>query len=147
MDPKPIARALLLLAVAGAAPAGAAAQDPAAAVRAAELARFAAQTSRDTAALRSLLADELTYIHSNALVESKDHFIETVATGRIVYDSLVPADLRHRVYGETAVGHGRVRVQVRMNGQTVRVDLLFTTVHVRRNGRWRLAAWQSTRAP
>jgi hypothetical protein len=121
-------------------------QDPVASVRAAELARFTAQMTRDTAALRSLLADELRYVHSNALAESKDHFIETVATGRIVYDSLVPVDLEHRVYGETAVGAGRVRVQVRMNGQApVRVDLLFTTVHVRRGGGWRLVAWQSTR--
>lgn len=120
--------------------------DPAGQVRAAELARFAAQVSRDTAALRSLLGDDLVYIHSNALVEDKAHFIETVATGRIVYDSVAPGEMRHRVFGDAAVGNGRVRVRVRMNGQSIGVDLLFTTVHVRRNGRWQLVAWQSTRA-
>jgi len=141
-------RAVLALALVALGPVAVARpQDPAAAVRAAELARFAAQTSRDTAALRSLLDDDLRYVHSNALVESKDHFIETVATGRIVYDSLVPVEMSHRLYGETAVGTGRVRVQVQMNGQVVRVDLLFTTVHVRRPGGWRLVAWQSTRVP
>jgi hypothetical protein len=121
--------------------------DPRAEVRRTELARFAAQVSGDTAALRRLLGDDLVYVHSNALVESKDHFIESVATRRIGYDSVVPLELTHRVFGTTAVGNGKVRVQVQMGGQTIRADLLFTTVHVRRAGRWQLVAWQSTRVP
>lgn len=130
------------------APAGPAASqtDAIAAVQRAEQARFDAQVRRDTAALRQLLGADLTYIHSNALVENRDHFIETIALGRIVYDSLVPVEMRRRVYGETVVGDGQVRVQVQMNGETIRVDLLVTTVHVRRDGRWQLVAWQSTRA-
>ena len=123
------------------------AQDAASELRAAEIARFEAQVKRDTSTLQKLLADDLVYIHSNALTESKSHFIETVATGRIVYDSLVPAEVHHRIYGQTAVGNGKLRVQVRMNGQTLRVDLLFTTVHVRQAGVWRLVSWQSTRVP
>jgi len=115
-------------------------------LRAAELARWSAQIRRDTAALHAQLSDDLVYIHSNSLVESKSRFIESVAIGRIVYDSVVPVELAHRVYDDAAVGNGKVRVQVRMNDQTVKVDLIFTTVHVRRNGRWRLVAWQSTRA-
>ncbi|MFN0177597.1 MAG: family 16 glycoside hydrolase [Gemmatimonadales bacterium] len=112
-----------------------------------ELARFEAQVRRDTAALRDLLDEDLVYIHSNALIESKAHFIASVAQGIIRYDSLVPTEMHHRVYGTTAVGNGRVRVQVELNGQLVRIELLFTTVHVRRQGRWRLVNWQSTRVP
>lgn len=123
-----------------------ASDDLVAEVQAADRARFAAQVGRDTAALRNLLADELVYVHSNALIESKAHFIETVATGRIVYDEVIPVESTYRIYGLTAVGNGKVRVRVQMNGQAVAVDLLFTTVHVRRNGRWELVAWQSTRA-
>jgi len=119
----------------------------AAAVARAERDRFAAQVARDTGALRNLLDDDLVYVHSNALIENKGRFIETVGTGRIGYDSLVPVQMTHRVYGSTAVGNGRVRAVVRMNGQPpLAVDLLFTTVLVQRRGRWRLASWQSTRA-
>ena len=117
-----------------------------AAVIRAEQDRFRAQVTRDTAALRRLLADDLVYVHSNGLIETKAHFIETVATGRIAYDSLVPVHMTHRLYGSTAVGNGRVRAVVRMNGQSVSVDLLFTTVLLQRKGRWRLVSWQSTRA-
>jgi hypothetical protein len=122
-------------------------QEPSTDVAAAERARFAAQMKRDTAALRTLLANDLVYIHSNALVESKEHFIETVATGRIVYEEIVPLEMSHRIFGTTAVGNGKVRVGVQMNGQKLVVDLLFTTVQVRQNGRWELVAWQSTRVP
>ena len=116
-------------------------------VEAAERARFSAQVRRDTAALRLLLGDELRYTHSNALIESKEHFIETVATGSIVYDQITAIDMVHRVYANTAVGHGKVRVGVTMGGQTLEVDLLFTTVLIKRGGRWQLVAWQSTRVP
>ncbi|MEO8448630.1 MAG: nuclear transport factor 2 family protein [Gemmatimonadota bacterium] len=116
-------------------------------VRAAELERFDAQIKRDTMVLKRLLGEDLIYVHSNGLTESKAHFIETVATGRIQYDSLVPVKLEHRVYGTTAVGNGRVHVQVEMGGQTVKVDLLFTTVLLERKGKWELISWQSTRAP
>ena len=80
-------------------------------------------------------------------METKSHYIESIGTGRMVYDSVTPVEMSHRVYGNTAVGAGRVRVQVQMNGQIVRTELLFTTVHVKRDGRWELVAWQSTRAP
>ena len=116
-------------------------------IRAAELERFDAQIKRDTMALKRLLSDDLIYVHSNGLTESKAHFIESVATGRIRYDSLVPVKLEHRIYGTTAVGNGRVRAQVEVGGQTVKVDLLFTTVLLERHGRWQLVSWQSTRAP
>jgi hypothetical protein len=140
-------RAWLVVPLALALAAPAAAQDGAiAGVERSEHARFDAQVRRDTSALRRLLGADLTYIHSNGLVETRDHFIETVALRRIVYDSLVPVEMRRRVFGETVVGDGKVRVQVQMSGQTIRVDLLVTTVHVRRDGRWQLVAWQSTRA-
>jgi hypothetical protein len=122
-------------------------QELTAEVAAAERARFAAQVKRDTAALRTLLAGDLVYVHSNALIESKEHFIETVASGTIVYEEIVPLEMSHRIFGTTAVGNGRVKVGVQMNGQKLVVDLLFTTVQVKRHGRWELVAWQSTRVP
>jgi hypothetical protein len=109
------------------------------------MARFKAQVAGDTAALRNLLGDELVYTHSNGLTETKTHFLETIATRKIGYDSLVPVTLTHRVYGEAAVGHGKVRAQVQIGGQTIKMGLLFATVHVKRGNRWQLVAWQSTK--
>lgn len=115
------------------------------AVAAALQAQWTAQVVRDTVALRNLLGDDLVYIHSNALVEDKAGFIRTVATGTIVYHDVSPLEMTYRVMGATVVGNGRVRVRVELGGQDLTLELLVTTVHVRRDGRWQLAAWQSTR--
>lgn len=115
-------------------------------VGATQRAQWAAQVGRDTALLRNLLGDELVYIHSNALVEDKAGFLRTVATGAIVYHDISPLEMTYRVYGTSVVGNGTVRVQVEMGGRALTLDLLVTTVHVRRDGRWELVTWQSTRA-
>ncbi len=107
--------------------------------------QWAAQVERDTAALRNLLGDDLVYIHSNALVEDKAGFIRTVATGTIVYHDILPLEMTYRVMGATVVGNGRVRVRVELAGRDLVLELLVTTVHARRDGRWQLVAWQSTR--
>lgn len=124
-----------------------ASQDTAArVVAAAQRAQWAAQVARDTAALRNLLGDDLVYIHSNALVEDKAGFLRSVATGSIVYRDILPLEMTYREYGTTVLGNGKVRVRVQLEGRELTVDLLVTTVHVRRDGRWELVTWQSTRA-
>lgn len=116
-----------------------------AAVSATLQSQWRAQIARDTVTLRNLLGEDLVYIHSNALVEDKAGFLRTVATGTIVYHDISPLEMTHRVIGATVVGNGRVRVRVGLGGQDLALDLLVTTVHARRDGRWVLVAWQSTR--
>lgn len=123
------------------------AQDPGlAALQAAERARFAAQVSRDTARLGRMLGEELVYTHSNGLIESRDQFMASVASGGIQYDAIFPVEIAHRVYDSVAVGGGKVRVKGKLRGTEFAVDLLFTNVLVQRGGRWQLVAWQSTTA-
>ncbi|MHB1329728.1 MAG: nuclear transport factor 2 family protein [Gemmatimonadales bacterium] len=114
-------------------------------VAAALQAQWSAQVGRDTAALRNLLGDDIVYIHSNGLVEDKAGFIRTVATGSIVYHDIQPLEMTHWLVGTTVVGNGRVRVRVELGGRDLVLELLVTTVHARRDGRWQLVAWQSTR--
>jgi len=80
-------------------------------------------------------------------VDSKASLLDALRAGRLVYDSISPADVRVRVYGGSAVVTGTARVQVRANGAVRRLGLRFTEVYVRRAGRWELVVWQSTRLP
>jgi hypothetical protein len=124
--------------------------DPAAlrGLRASELARFAAMQRGDTAALRPLLADELVYTHSNAMVESRELHLELIGGRRTVYESLVPAVMRYTLYGPgVALGHGVVQAKGLLNGTPFDVILRVTTMHAWRDGRWQLVSWQSTRVP
>jgi ketosteroid isomerase-like protein len=120
---------------------------PAEAVKAAEMARFAAQTTNDFKALDALLGDDLVYTHSSAAVDGKASYIESMRSGAVKYESIEPRDLKIRVYGTTAVITGEGRFKVTARGQALDNQLRFTDVWVLRDGRWQMVSWQSTRLP
>lgn len=115
----------------------------------AEKDRFAAMVKGDRAALEKLLADDLTYIHSTALVETKEQFIKSVTSGTIDYVSIVPseADSKVRVNGNTAIVTGLAAVNVIDKGNDRKIRIRYTTAYTNRGGAWLLQAWQSTVIP
>ena len=136
---------LLLLLSAGPAeqpPAAAAAEQ---AVRDADAARVKALVTNDLAALRTLLADDLTYTHSNGEMDGKTQFLASLESGQTRYQAFAPRDLQVRVYGQTAVLNGEAAVGVTVGGEARLLDLRFTSVWVQKDGRLQFAAWQSTR--
>ena len=121
--------------------------DPVEALRQAEHRRFAAMVRADTAALGPMLDDGLSYIHSNAMVETKESHLAAIGSRRTVYRALTPVSLSYRLVGEVAIGTGIVSAQGSLEGTGFDVRLRVTTVHARGEGTWRLLAWQSTRIP
>jgi hypothetical protein len=117
------------------------------AVRAAEQRRFQAMATVDVRALDTLLAEELSYTHTTGEVDTKVSLLDALRTGRLVYDSIIPADVRVRAYDGAAVVTGTARVQARKDGAVRRLNIRYTETYVRRAGRWELVAWQSTRMP
>jgi ketosteroid isomerase-like protein len=115
----------------------------------AEKDRFAAMVKGDRAALEKLLADDLTYIHSTALLETKEQFIKSVTSGTIDYVSIVPseADAKVRVNGNTAIVTGLAAVNVIDKGNDRKIRIRYTTAYTNRGGVWLLQAWQSTVIP
>jgi Domain of unknown function (DUF4440) len=115
----------------------------------AEKARFAAMVKGDRAALEKLLANDLTYTHSTALLETKEQFLKSVTTGNIDYVSIVPSesDWKIRINGDTAVVNGVAAVNVLDTGKDRKIRIRFTTVQANRGGAWQLLAWQSTVIP
>jgi hypothetical protein len=115
----------------------------------AEKDRFAAMVKGDRAVLEKLLADDLTYTHSTALLETKEQFIKSVTSGNIDYVSIVPSasDSKVRVNGNTAIVNGLAAVNVIDTGKDRKIRIRYTTVYTNRGGAWLLQAWQSTVVP
>lgn len=115
----------------------------------AEKDRFAAMVKGDRSALEKLLADDLTYTHSTALLETKEQFIKSVTSGNIDYVSIVPSetDSKVRVNGNTAIVNGVAAVNVIDTGKDRKIRIRYTTVYTNRGGAWLLQAWQSTVIP
>jgi hypothetical protein len=122
------------------------AEDPAeAAVLKREEARLQAMVKADVAALEDVLADDLSYIHASGNADTKREFIDAIRTGRLRYKQLDREGVAVRVYDDVAVVTGRGRFLVRSGENDLDVRLLFTDVYVKRGGKWRMVAWQSTR--
>lgn len=115
----------------------------------AEKDRFAAMVKGDRAALEKLLADDLTYTHSTALLETKEQFIKSVTSGNIDYVTIVPSesDSKVRINGNTAIVTGVAAVNVIDNGKDRKIRIRYTTVYANRANAWLLQAWQSTVIP
>jgi ketosteroid isomerase-like protein len=97
---------------------------------------------QDAAALRRFLADDLQYAHAGGQTQSKEQYIAAVTSGPPRYESFTFSDLRVRVYGTAAVL--TAYCDVKMVGQdSFRVRTL--QVYVENDGRWQMAAHQSTR--
>ncbi len=112
-----------------------------------EAQRFKAQVEQNTDALQLLLHDDLYYLHSNGLVETKADFITSVQSGKITYQEMYPVESRLRRFGKTAVVTGLVKVRGLYKGQSFNIGLYYTSVYRKERGRWQLLNWQSTRQP
>jgi ketosteroid isomerase-like protein len=112
-------------------------------IMALERQRFDAMTQRDTALLRSLLADDLTYLHSNGLLESKAEHLANIGAGNLVYSNIEPVEMNVRVHGRSAIGNGVIKVHGTVKGNAFDILIRYTDIYLKTKGNWQLAAWQS----
>ena len=109
--------------------------------------RMKAMTDGDVATLKAILADDLSYFHSSARVDTKKSLIEGMESGVTSFDSIEPADVEARVYGSSGVVTGTARFRVSTQGRKLDFGVRFTDVWVQTDGDWRMVAWQSTKLP
>ncbi len=108
--------------------------------------RFEAMLQQDTATLNPFLAADLTYIHSNALVETKVAHLYSVGHKKIVYQSLdYDAPPSVHIRKRTGVITGIVHVRGLFDVTPFDVHLLFTAIYVKPKRTWQLWRWQSTK--
>ena len=113
----------------------------------ADEARFDAMRKGDWAALDAALADDLTYVHSTARLESKREHVDNLKGGKPHYRGIAPRERTVRVAGDTGIVTGVSEMQVERDGKEQRFTVRYLAVYARTGGRWRMAAWQSTRVP
>jgi ketosteroid isomerase-like protein len=126
----------------------AAADRTADAVKAAEKSWATATVSGDEATLKQVLADDLTYTHSNGELDSKTVYINNLKTGARKYHKINHEAMDVRVYGNVAVLNATAQVETSQKGGTPSpAHLKFIHVWYLHNGRWQLVAHQSLRLP
>jgi hypothetical protein len=111
----------------------------------AEDARYAAQMSNDFAAMERLFGDDLVYIHSSTVIDTKASFIESMRSGAVKYHAMTRGDVKVRTYGSVAIIAGSGSFQVTARGQDLRLELLFHAVWAKRAAGVQFVSWQATR--
>lgn len=116
-------------------------------ILAAENARVEALLRADYDALDRLLGEDLTYTHSTAVLDTKAMFMESLRSGRLRYHQFRHEDPKVRVLGDVGIINTVVNIVAVNRGQENRNHLRVTIVYAKRDGRWQMVAWQSTRMP
>ena len=109
--------------------------------------RFDAMRRGDWVALDAALADDLTYVHSTARLESKTEHIANLRAGKPHYRGIAPRDRKARVHGSIGVVNGVSEMHVERDGKEQRFTVRYLAVYAKAGEHWRMIAWQSTRQP
>ncbi|WP_277189428.1 nuclear transport factor 2 family protein [Caballeronia sp. BR00000012568055] len=117
------------------------------AIRGLERDRFRAMVEGDGAALDTLLAENVSYVHTNGKRETKRQFIDAITAGRRRYrqieiqsQDVVPAGK------DTCIVSGRALIEMESKNGALLFPIAYTAVHVQADaGQWQLLALQATR--
>lgn len=109
--------------------------------------RMTATAQKDVATLQKLLCKGLIYTHSSARVDTKQSLIEAMESGKTVYTSIVPSEVKAQDLGNAVVLTGVAAISVNSNGKPNSFRVRFIDVYENQNGTWRMVTWQSTKLP
>ena len=107
--------------------------------------RFEAMRRGDWAGLDAALADDLTYVHSTARLETKAEHIDNLRGGKPHYRGIAPRERKVRVHGGVGVVNGVSEMHVERDGKEQRFTVRYLAVYAKAGDQWRMIAWQSTR--
>jgi hypothetical protein len=101
--------------------------------------------NRDSIALDSLLAADVTYGHSNGMTQSRSELIRSVMSREQDYKKMDVRKMDIRFFGNTAVVNLEADVSLIMTGKPMDLDMDALLVWVKRKGCWQLVARQSVK--
>lgn len=115
------------------------------AVLTADKERTEAQIKQDAATLDRLLGDDLIYVHASGLVQGKAEFVADLKSSKRIYKKVTNSDVNVRVLKDAAIITAKSQISVSFEGKENELSLQVIEVYAKRNGRWQLIAYQSTR--
>lgn len=109
--------------------------------------RFDAMIAGDAGALEALLHRDLRYTHSSGAVDTKESYVRGVREKLWDYRSIKTSNEAVSLYGDTAIVHCRLQIDLLVRDAPRQVDSLALTVWVKDGGRWQAVAVHSTAHP
>jgi hypothetical protein len=95
--------------------------------------------------LENIAANELSYGHSNGLIEDKAAFVEALASGKNDFVTINLAEQTIKVAGNTALVRHKLTGETNNGGQAGTVNLGVLLVWQKQQGQWKLLARQAVK--
>ncbi len=122
--------------------------DPAKAVERAEKDWASGLVKNDFALLGKVLADNLSYTHSNGIFDTKATYIERLKSGQYRYSQMAHENLKVTVLAkDVAITTSRAKVIALVDGKQTPMTLSLLHVFQLVGGQWQMVAHQSARLP
>ena len=109
--------------------------------------RLTAYVKSDVPALERIFADDMVYIHSNGVPDTKAAVLHSFASGELKISRFDAEEIKVRQIGDVMVAVGLVHVDLVNKGTAAKFDLRYTAIYVNQGGQWRLAHVQNARVP
>jgi ketosteroid isomerase-like protein len=106
-----------------------------------------AMVGADIPKLKSLAADEISYGHSNGLIENKAQFVDQFVTGTSVFKTINLSDQTVKIFGDVAIVRHRLTGDTNNSNVPGKVDLMVLLVWQKQKGTWKLLARQAVKNP
>lgn len=111
----------------------------------AEKAWAKAVVAGDAPAVEALLSPDLIYAHSTGVVESKAEYAGKIRNKEYNYKGIDHQSITVKMHGNAAVAHSKVRMYGVNKSGPFDNNLIMLHLWVKQNGKWLLAAHQTTR--
>jgi ketosteroid isomerase-like protein len=112
-----------------------------------EQALYAALTASDADALGDIFSDDVTYIHSPGIAETKAENLTGQRSGLYKHGPITTVERRTRVFGDVAVTCDVIDMVDTAHGAPYTFRLRETLVWIKEAGTWRLLVRHATRLP
>jgi ketosteroid isomerase-like protein len=106
-----------------------------------------AMVDPDKPALEKLTMDELSYGHSNGMIQTKQEFIEALTSGKSDFVTIDLSQQTIKVVGQTALVRHILSGTTNDGGKPGTVKLSVLQVWQKVNGDWKLLARQAVKVP
>lgn len=98
----------------------------------------------DWKTVSSMMADDLTFTHANAVVETKAQFIDALKTNRLQYKKLEDEQTQVRIQENTGAVSGICHIIVDASGSLIDLRVKFTEIWVKEGDNWKMLLWHAT---
>jgi len=99
---------------------------------------------KNAAAVAANVAPDFTQIESGGAVNTRDEFIAGLLDPTLRIDPYKVEDFGVRIYGDTALLTGRIRMTGSAEGKPFRSHFRYIDVYVKRAGQWKVVSIQIT---